>query len=158
MQNVYVISDTHFGHKRILEFEAAHRPFQIIEEHDRELVDRWNAVVRKDDTVWHLGDVYFGRNGHHILAYLNGTKKLVMGNHDHYPMERYQTYFTKIAGAAEWGGALLTHIPVHDSQKRRYVKNVHGHTHSRKLDDPWYVPVSVEHTGLAPVLLRSLLT
>jgi calcineurin-like phosphoesterase family protein len=67
------------------------RPFASIEEHDEELVKRWNGIVRKGDTVWHLGDFAFGRAKIDIAGRLNGTKKLVMGNHDHYPTEAYST-------------------------------------------------------------------
>jgi calcineurin-like phosphoesterase family protein len=154
MSRVFVISDTHFGHKRICEFEGIARPFASVEEHDRELVARWNAVVKPKDTVWHLGDVFFGKDGHLVLAALNGLKKLVLGNHDHYPLAIYQQYFSKVFGAAEWGGCILTHVPVHPNQlEKRYRLNVHGHMHSKKLDDPRYVCVSAEHTGLAPVLM-----
>lgn len=154
MNRVFVISDTHFGHKRIIEFEAAARPFASIEEHDRELVARWNATVKPKDTVWHLGDVFFGKDGHLVLAALHGLKKLVLGNHDHYPLTVYQQYFSKIFGAAEFAGCILTHVPVHRGQlERRYKLNVHGHMHSKSLEDPKYVCVSAERTGLAPILM-----
>jgi calcineurin-like phosphoesterase family protein len=156
VNRVYVISDTHFGHKKIIEFEKASRPFSTIEEHDRELVARWNAVVKPKDTVWHLGDVYFGKDGHAVLGSLNGLKKLVLGNHDHYPLEIYQRYFAKIFGAAEYGNCLLTHVPVHECQMYRYQANIHGHMHHNKIDDPRWVCVSAEHTGLAPVLMSSV--
>ena len=94
---IYVVSDTHFGHRKVIEFEAVNRPFKTIEDHDRELVERWNATVRKEDTVWHLGDVFFGgREAHGILAALNGVKRLVLGNHDVYPIEVYRQYFGKL--------------------------------------------------------------
>lgn len=157
MSKVFVISDTHFGHKRIIEFEAAKRPFASIAEHDQALVHRWNMVVSKEDTVWHLGDVYFGSGNHTILGLLNGYKKLVLGNHDHYPLAVYQQYFGKIFGAAEYRGCLLTHVPVHPCQMLRYRKNIHGHMHSNSVDDPRYVCVSAEHTGLAPVLMESVI-
>ena len=159
MNKVYVISDTHFGHRKVIEFEKEHRPFSTIEEHDRELVQRWNAVVRKDDTVWHLGDVYFGgRDAHLVLAGLNGVKRLVLGNHDCYPIDLYQFYFRKIFGAAELRGCILTHVPVHPYQlEKRYKANIHGHMHSKKLDDPRYICVSVEQTGLAPKLLDEIM-
>lgn len=154
MNRVFVIADTHFGHKRIIEFEATYRPFATIEEHDRALVERWNAAVKPKDTVWHLGDVFFGKEGHLIMAALHGLKKLVLGNHDHYPLEVYQRYFSKIFGAAEHGGCILTHIPVHPNQlEKRYARNIHGHMHHNKLADPRYVCVSAEHTGLAPILM-----
>lgn len=158
MNQVFVIADTHFGHKRICEFESLARPFASVEEHDRTLVERWNAVVKPKDTVWHLGDVFFGRNGHEVMATLHGVKKLVLGNHDHYPLAIYQQYFSKIFGAAQFDGCILTHVPVHPGQlATRYRLNIHGHMHSKKMDDPRYVCVSAEHTGLAPIPMRQAL-
>lgn len=156
---IFVIGDTHFGHKNVLIFEPIYRPFGSIEEHDRTLVEKWNAVVRPCDTVWHLGDVYLGRkDAHGVLAALNGTKNLVLGNHDVYPLDFYQQYFTHICAATVKHGYILTHIPVHPNQlERRYSGNIHGHLHSASLSDPRYRCVSVEHTNLAPVLLSSLI-
>lgn len=165
---VFVTSDTHFGHRKIIEFYKEERPYATIEEHDRDLVDRWNAVVRKEDTVWHLGDVYFGRDGHQILSALKGYKRLVLGNHDAGHEDVLRTYFQRIYGVAQYGGCVLTHVPVHPYQlAKRYVKNIHGHMHSKRVqrgdskfglpgDDPdeRYVCVSVEHTDLTPVLLQ----
>ena len=158
MGQIYLIADTHFGHKSIIVFENAYRPFASIEDHDRELVARWNATVGKKDTVWHLGDVFFGKDTHLILGKLNGIKRLVLGNHDIYPYEIYTRYFTKIFGAAELRDCILTHIPVHQNQLEwRYTTNIHGHLHSKVMDDSRYHCVSVEHTGLKPVLLSNLL-
>lgn len=155
---VFVTSDTHFGHKRIIEFEAAARPFATIEEHDRALVERWNATVQPKDTVWHLGDVFFGKDGHIVLGSLHGTKKLVLGNHDHYALAIYQQYFSKIFGAARFSDCILTHVPVHPNQlETRYRLNIHGHMHSKSIPDARYRCVSVEHTALAPVLMDSVI-
>lgn len=153
---VYVISDTHFGHRKIIEFEKEARPYATILEHDLDLVERWNSVVRAEDTVWHLGDVYFGRDAHRILGALKGYKRLVLGNHDARHEDVLRTYFQRIYGCAEYGGCILTHIPVHSYQlEKRYAKNIHGHMHSKKLDDARYVCVSVEHTNLTPVLMTA---
>lgn len=157
MNRIFVISDTHFGHKKVIEFEAVLRPFATIEEHDAELVRRWNSVVGSKDTVWHLGDVLFGEKSFEILGHLNGIKRLVMGNHDRYPTEKYLRYFTKVLGSAEIHGCLFTHIPIHPDQFRRYRLNVHGHLHSKKMDDPRYINVSAEHWDLTPTRLDELL-
>lgn len=161
---IYVTADTHFGHKKIIEFEKEFRPYTTIEDHDRDLVARWNAVVKPKDTVWHLGDVYFGGAANHdILGQLNGIKKLVLGNHDIYPLEIYQKYFTKIYGAFVFSGSVLTHVPVHPSQLgSRFAYNVHGHTHHNTVEsvlgrDPRYLCVSLEQTNLAPIELRVVL-
>lgn len=81
----FYISDTHFGHARILELSK--RPFRSIQEHDEVIVKRWNDVVRPDDWVYHLGDFALGidANSHRVEALfkqLNGEKFLVIGNHD----------------------------------------------------------------------------
>ena len=157
MNRVFVIADTHFGHKKIIEFEAANRPFATVEEHDAELVRRWNAAVRPKDTVWHLGDVLFGRDTFAVLGRLNGVKKLVMGNHDRYPSRLYLEHFSQVVGAAEMRDCILTHVPVHPSQFGRYKANIHGHLHSTKIDDARYINVSAECIGLAPVPLDALL-
>lgn len=157
MNRVFIISDTHFGHKKIIEFEATNRPFLTVEEHDAELVRRWNATVKKNDTVWHLGDVLFGREAFVTLGLLNGVKKLVMGNHDRYPTELYLEHFNQVLGSAKLRGCILTHVPVHPSQFGRYRANIHGHLHSNKMDDARYINVSAEHTGLAPILLDTVL-
>jgi calcineurin-like phosphoesterase family protein len=154
----YLIADTHFSHRNIIRFEGEARPFATIEEHDAELVARWNATVTKQDTVWHLGDVLFGSAAFAILPQLNGTKKLVLGNHDRYPIARYLQHFTRVAGVAELGGCILSHVPVHPSQFPRFRANIHGHLHSRSLDDPRYINVSVERIGLRPVALDELLS
>ena len=159
-QRIYVVADTHFGHSKVIQFESEYRAFRTIEAHDRELVARWNAVVRPKDTVWHLGDVFFGgRDKHGILSELHGIKRLVLGNHDTYPLDVYRQYFGKIFGAVELRGCILTHVPVHPSQlDTRYKANLHGHLHSNKLADPRYICVSLEQTKLAPMLLDEALS
>lgn len=154
---VFVIADTHFGHSKIIEFEQHNRPFQSIEEHDEELVYRWNSVVRKNDTVWHLGDVVFGAHNLPILGRLNGVKHLVMGNHDHYPVSEYLKYFRKLQGAVQYRECVLTHIPVHPNQLSRFKGNIHGHLHSHSIQDARYCCVSAEVVGLAPALLDTVI-
>lgn len=74
-------SDTHFLHKMV---STEKRGFTSAEEHDEAIIRNWNAVVKPDDLVWHLGDVGIG-NEDRILAQvarLNGRIQLVTGNHD----------------------------------------------------------------------------
>ena len=156
-QRTFLIADTHIGHRNILKFEPFHRPFNSIEEHDEAIVERWNSVVRPNDHVWHLGDVLFGKKSFDVLARLNGTKKLILGNHDHYPNQEYLKYFTKIFGVAELGGCILSHVPVSPTQFTRYKANIHGHTHSGSVGDARYICVSAEHINLTPVPLEIIL-
>lgn len=78
----YWTSDTHLGHRRII--ELCDRPFADVEEMNREIIDRWNFIVQPDDEVWHLGDVALGTIAETLplIGKLNGRKKLIVGNHD----------------------------------------------------------------------------
>jgi calcineurin-like phosphoesterase family protein len=158
MSNVFFIGDTHFGHKKILDFEPSRRALgDTIEEHDAELVRRWNAVVSKNDIVWHLGDVSWGSAALEICSQLKGIKKLVLGNHDHYPSEKYLRYFSKLYGVAQLKtGEVLSHIPMHPASLERWGTNIHGHLHSKTMDDPRYVCVSCERIGFAPITYEEL--
>ena len=86
--------------------------------------------------VWHLGDFCFGKRNLEIAAQLNGNKKLVMGNHDMYATEDYLQYFTRLSGAVEYKGLVLTHVPVHECQLARWYMNVHGHLHTKRVMKP----------------------
>lgn len=79
---LFFTSDTHFGHARIN--ELAGRPFNSVEEMNETLIDNWNSVVRKGDTVIHLGDVALGPIAETLplVGRCNGRKILVPGNHD----------------------------------------------------------------------------
>lgn len=79
---IYLISDTHFNHKNIIQYED--RPFKSVEEMNNALIKNWNAVVKPEDTVIHLGDVALGHESDlkWIIPSLNGHKILIRGNHD----------------------------------------------------------------------------
>lgn len=79
----YYISDTHFGHQNIIRFD--NRPFNTTEEMENAIVENWNRVVAKNDTVYILGDFCWSRDESEwirILDRLNGSKVLIKGNHD----------------------------------------------------------------------------
>ena len=79
---IFFTSDTHFGHKNILDF--CERPFQNIDEMDEHIIANWNAKVGKDDIVFHLGDFAFATNKRwqELIYRLNGKIYLILGNHD----------------------------------------------------------------------------
>jgi calcineurin-like phosphoesterase family protein len=86
MNDVWFTSDTHFDHPNVA---VGHRGFASSHQHDETLIALWNAKVKPDDVVWHLGDVGRGKGsaGHaeYVLSCvgrLNGVKHLVAGNHD----------------------------------------------------------------------------
>jgi calcineurin-like phosphoesterase family protein len=95
---VWFISDTHFGHDKIINF--CDRPFKFIDEHDEELIKRWNEVVAKDDVVFLLGDFMFGATEEkvkYILSRLNGIIWFILGNHD-YQNDLHKEKYVKLFG------------------------------------------------------------
>lgn len=78
----FFTSDLHIGHANIRTF--CNRPFPTTEDMNWGLVDRWNAVVGPDDEVVIVGDLAMGKIDESLqfVKELNGTKRLVPGNHD----------------------------------------------------------------------------
>jgi calcineurin-like phosphoesterase family protein len=169
----WVTSDTHFGHENIIKF--CNRPFRNAEEMDEALVANWNRWVKPEDHVRHLGDVTMWRGGKpeqdrfiRLMQRLNGHKRLIMGNHDHFPAETYLAAgFEKIQGSGQWtgDGIIYSHYPIHPSNFGRARMNVHGHIHdkpcpARIFDEQGnfkgYFNVCVEVTDYAPVHLDML--
>lgn len=160
---VWVISDTHFGHKNILAFECAPgvkmRPgFKDVDEMDEVMIARWNDTVRAGDHVYHLGDVAMrGDVLDRIGPRLNGVKRLVRGNHDQENTSRYiRAGFREIHGCRTLAGLVMTHIPIHPGSLGRFLANVHGHVHNNGGPSGRYINVSVEVIDYTPVLLDQL--
>lgn len=161
MMKIFFTADTHFGHTKVITFESSTRAFSSIEEHDEELIKRWNDRVRPKDIIWHLGDVYFGKKGEGLIGLmkrLNGHKQLIRGNHDTLPTSDYLECFEGIYGVWPKYDFVMSHVPLHPDSVDRWGLNVHGHLHSNSIDDPRYRCVSVEHTNLAPISLDELRT
>jgi calcineurin-like phosphoesterase family protein len=122
---------------------------------DLALINNWNDKVGRLDKVFCLGDFALSNKGFttFVCAKLNGIKSLIMGNHDcrsaswyidvgfdevyKYPIIYHDFY-------------ILSHEPVYLNNHMPYV-NIHGHLHSRKMDNKKYVNVSVENVEYAPV-------
>lgn len=152
MSNVYVISDLHLSHKNM----AIFRGFKNVEEHDQYIIDKWNSVVNKKDTVWILGDITMEKTSpYHILNLLYGYKKVVLGNHDQ-PQHTKEllNYVNSVAGMVNYKKFLLTHAPVHPTElDGTSLKNIHGHIHSKIINDDRYINVCCEQVDYTPQLI-----
>ena len=170
--NRFVISDTHFGHTNSWEkFKLADgsplRPFTSTEEMDETMIERWNAKVKPEDTVYHLGDVVINKKYLHLVSRLNGRKILIRGNHDIFKDDDYREVgFEQLHGVRVFVDKfILSHIPLHpDCVTERFKVNVHGHLHANEImidetlmsssyikPDPRYLCVSVERTNYEPL-------
>ena len=157
---VLFTSDTHFGDHRVLNLYP--RPFASVAEMNTALIQRWNAVVRAEDDVWHLGD--FARRGDAVeglLARLNGRKHLVAGNNDP-PAARSAAGWASVQDYTELeldGRRLvLCHYPFRTwNGQHRGALNLHGHSHGRLKPLPRQFDVGVDARDWRPVTLERIL-
>jgi len=175
MPSVFLVSDTHFGHKGVCHFTRNDgvtklRPWDTPEEMDEAMVRAWNERVRPTDKVYHLGDVVINRRALPTIARLNGDKVLIRGNHDIFPDDEYRKYFRELRAYHVMNGMILSHIPIHEESLGRFGVNIHGHLHANrvmkagpaagefvnKVVDPRYYCVCVEHTDFAPILFEDV--
>lgn len=86
---VFYSADPHYGHVKIA--DLCGRPYPDVAAMNADLIARWNAAVRPQDTATIAGDFALGRIADTLplAAHLNGTLLLVPGNHDRcHPMHR----------------------------------------------------------------------
>ena len=161
---IYLISDEHYGHEKVIEFGS--RPFKNGIEMNEQLIKNFQITVNPDDLIYHLGD--FGLCNRQmvntILAQLPGKHILIMGNHDR----------QQVTGA-NWTAVLSQAVlPL---GKHRFLLNhrpkielpddidgvFHGHVHSPKRDRDypnlaWFnVNLSVEQIEYRPISLKKAL-
>ena len=81
---IFFTSDLHLGHANILQFTSRKKKYKTIEEHDEDIIARWNKQVKPNDVVYLVGDIIWStvKNPKEILSRLNGEKHLIIGNHD----------------------------------------------------------------------------
>ena len=166
MSKVYMVSDTHFGHAKII--TLCSRPYKNIEAMNKDLILRWNNTVAKDDIVFHLGDFGFGdkRRIAEIVRALNGRIVLCLGNHDghgikwHYDVGFYNVYKYPIVYAREY---LLSHAPFFPLEdfndgKTPFI-NIFGHIHNRTTIPtfgPSHACISIENIDYRPMTFEEI--
>ena len=173
MGKIFVTSDLHFGHDR--EFVWGARGFKSIEEHDAEIIKRWNEVVTAEDDVYILGDLMLGDNAHGIycLSQLNGKLHILTGNHC--TSARQKLYHT-LENMVEFCGCAttikykkkqlyLSHYPTitsnMEANPHQAVFNLYGHTHQTTNfynGQPFMYHVGVDSHNCYPVLLDDIIT
>lgn len=163
MREIFIVSDTHFGHGNMLKFTdsttgARIRPlWENVNEMDEYMIQKWNDTVRDEDIIYHLGDVYFG-NGREILPRLRGRKRLILGNHDNGKDQNLHKYFEKILMWRMFPefNCLLTHVPVHESSLFKVEYNLHGHIHQQASPTPRHINCCVEVQDYTPKSIEEL--
>lgn len=168
----WIISDTHFGHVRIVDYEPMRRAWgSNSDEMTETMLRAWEAAVRMGDIVLHLGDVAMGPKERfsEYRARMTGRLILVRGNHDpttHARMallrpdelhDRLEFYHPTI------GSVICRHDPhtFTDADYDAAEVLLHGHLHSNNhhKDTPERIRskcvcVSIEQLASAPAPMR----
>jgi len=154
----YIISDTHFGHSKIIKYES--RPFKTVEEMTETIVNNINEIVQVHDKLFWLGDVSFygKKKTKEIMDSVNcGNNYLIMGNHD---TGHSMKWWREVGFAKVYDHPIiykdffiLSHDHVFLNDTMPYA-NFHGHLHSKKLVGDNYINCCVDVTGFKPLCLR----
>lgn len=79
----WFVSDIHFGHANCIDY--CKRPFENVDIFKEKFIENWNNLVRPDDLVVFVGDIFFYHTKEQMketLGRMKGKKVLVRGNHD----------------------------------------------------------------------------
>lgn len=156
------IADSHFGHSSII--NMCDRPFETVADMDRAMIENWNAVVGRNDRVFHLGDFAYWKLEKSRLRWifdqLNGQKHLICGNHD-----------TSDTLELPWASVNhLLHFKTPDGLKlaashhpqrewdgwHNGSLHFHGHTHSNLPSSRRSLDVGVDNIGFVPLTYAEL--
>lgn len=150
----FFTADQHYGHANVIRF--CERPFASVDEMDRELIRRHNAVVGPGDTVVHAGDFAYrnARPPQSYLAELNGTHILVRGSHDKWlDASAREILELKIEGQY----VVVCRYALRTWPRSHYGSwQVHGHSHGKlpPLARQW--DVGVDNNDFTPVSFARL--
>ena len=131
--NIWVITDTHFGHDKMLQY--CNRPLAF----EQKTLNNISKVVQQKDILIHLGDFCIGQDEYwhnEFMKYCPGKRWLVRGNHDRKSMSWYFRHGWNFVGDVVcldvFGKHIvLSHKPIDDtlSTSTDWI-NVHGHLHN----------------------------
>lgn len=156
--SLFITSDFHFGHKKILETERFAR-FKTIEDHDEFIVKFFEDICRKmkqEDTFWFLGD--FGRPSEEHIKRMKraasetyGKCLAILGNHDkEEEQELMDQIFDHVYDVPQFINRrlVLSHEPF---PQMAPVLNVSGHLHGSTLDLTNYLCASIHVANYQPI-------
>lgn len=163
-KKIWVISDTHFNHKKLI--NNGIRPSNFVDLIIRNLYEK----VSENDMLIHLGDVTWSSKVDERFINLPCKKILVRGNHDKQSNSWYMAHgfdFSCDSFTLLYGGKniLFTHKPIDlDYNSFKYDYNICGHLHDcfHGLEFSWvyqsnvnYV-ISLENNDYNPELLDKI--
>ena len=135
--NHWFTSDYHLGHENVIKY--CNRPFKSLDEMNNTIINNHNSRVKKEDTVYFVGDFCFknglnGKKGEGMpikadewKSKLNGNIIFIKGNHD--KSNSVKTIIERLV--IGYGGYRinLVHKPIHADFN--YPINLTGHVHDK---------------------------
>ena len=154
-------ADTHFGHAGALSLYR--RPFASVAEMNAAMIERWNAAVRAENEVWHLGDFALRTSAEAaagLLRQLHGHKHLVTGNNDTPEIAALPDWASVQAYAelsVEGRRLVLCHYAFRTwNGMAKGALNLHGHSHGRLKSLPRQTDVGADCWEFRPIAARQL--
>ena len=151
----YYVSDFHFSHNAILDFERGQK-FETIQQHDKFLVDlctSWAKKWTEGSTLWFLGD--FGNPEYLWVFNLFKEKGIkvnfIYGNHDKYLLESdVMAYVDNVYRYPQFisNRLVLSHDPQNVWGDQLCI---HGHLHSAILDSSNHINANIHVHNYLPV-------
>lgn len=152
---IFFTSDSHLNHRGIL--KHTNRPWSNVRAMNEGLVAAWNgAVLRENDTVYHLGD--FGMHAPNdgegedlgvLFWRLRGRKHLVVGNHDAKNPQVLRLPWESIGQIVEvkkdGRRLVLCHYALESWAGMHHgAAHLHGHSHGTLRKAPRRIDVGVD--------------
>ena len=117
----YFTSDWHLNEKRIGEFNPFFRPFKSIEEQNNTIINNMNSIIKKDDTLIHIGDIAMDLDGLKLLDKIKcKDRTLIRGNYDIQFENELSKYFDRVIDSG-----LIT-IDINSELKLKKKINING--------------------------------
>lgn len=150
----FVFSDPHFEHKNVILHDG--RPFPNVKEMGDRIIENFNSMVSPKDTTVFLGDIAWKNHAHYIHA-LNGSKILVLGNHDKMNKDNYKLFkevHEIYRTTVDRQDISFCHYPMLSWASSPHGSwNLHGHCHGRlrEFDDIFRLDCSCNVHNYGPV-------
>lgn len=155
----FFTSDWHLNETRIGDFNPFYRPFQSVDEQNNTIIDNMNKFVKKDDSLYVLGDVAMDEEGVSLLDKINcENKTLIIGNYDEDKLDLLKPYFSEMKDELTLKvgdlDCYLNHYPVNHVEDKF---NITGHIHGLWKVRDNMVNVEVDAWHFRPVSEKEIL-
>lgn len=146
---IYYTADTHFNHQNIIKFCPNTRKFDDVKDMNQTIVNNWNSKVKVDDTIFILGDMFFGKD-FSILNQLNGKKILIQGNHDKKLLASHRNSFDDVKDILTVKDGDQTVVLCHYRMYEwdgfyRNTLHFHGHSHGNLISTKRAIDVGLDN-------------